>query len=224
LTTPLMTLIRAIVAGDDARAGHLLDDRAELATAVLATGATRQGPNDWFFEEIRHYVYAGDTALHAAAAAHRPDIVGQLLERGADVGARNRRGAEPLHYAVDGGGDAAAQRATVERLLAAGADPNAVDKSGVSPLHRAIRNRCADAVDALLEGGADPTRPNGKGSTPAQLAAWTTGKSGSGTPEAKAQQAEIVRLLATAGARGAPRRAPVGHRPTSRRRSPPARP
>jgi hypothetical protein len=28
-----------------------------------------------------------------------------------------------------------------------------------------------------------------------QLAEWTTGKSGSGSPEAKAQQEEIVRLL-----------------------------
>ena len=46
------------------------------------------------------------------------------------------------------------ERDTVLRLIVAGADPNAVDLGGVTPLHRAVRNRCADAVSALLEGGA----------------------------------------------------------------------
>ena len=46
-----------------------------------------------------------------------------------------------------------------------------------------------------LEGGADPVRKNKSGSTPMQLATKTTGRSGSSSPEAKAQQEEIVRLL-----------------------------
>jgi hypothetical protein len=50
-------------------------------------------------------------------------------------------------------------------------------------------------VKVLLERGADPRRKNGNGSTPLQLARGTTGKSGSGSPAAKAQQAEILRLL-----------------------------
>ena len=85
------------------------------------------------------------------------------------------------------------------RLIAAGADPNAVDLGGVTPLHRAVRNRCADAVSALLEGGADPERPNKRGSTPMQLALTASGRGGSGSDIAKAQQAEIVRLLKAAG-------------------------
>jgi hypothetical protein len=67
---------------------------------------------------------------------------------------------------------------------------------GVTPLHRAVRNRCAAAVKALLDGGADPRRKNGNGSTPAQLAKLTTGRGGTGASEAKAQQAEIVQMLA----------------------------
>src|SRR5439155_16796505 len=119
---------------------------------------------------------------------------------GADVRARNRRGAQPLHYAADGipgsaHWDPKAQRNTVVALLEAGADPNAVDKGGVMPLHRAVRNRCAAAVRALIEGGADVGRPNGSGSTPIQLAHWTTGRSGSGSSIAKAEQKVIVRLL-----------------------------
>ena len=123
-----------------------------------------------------------------------------LLSAGADVGAGNRRGAQPLHYAVDGGPGSptwnpVAQADTVACLIASGADPNAVDKGGVTPLHRAVRNRCADAGRALLDGGADARRTNSRGSTPWQLATWTTGRGGVGSAESKAQQEEIVALL-----------------------------
>ena len=157
--------------------------------------------HEYFRRDIGHQIYAGDTELHIAAAARRVDTVIDLLKRGADVRARNRRGAEPLHYAVDGGPDnPGAQRAIVAALLAAGADPNAADKNGTPPLHRAVRNRSAAAVAALLEGGADIRQTNRKGSTPMDLTRWTTGKSGSGSAAAKAQREEIVRLLVQRGA------------------------
>jgi hypothetical protein len=57
-----------------------------------------------------------------------------------------------------------------------------------------VRNRCAAAVGALIEGGADPRAPNKSGSTPIKLAMMTTGRGGSGSVEAKAQQQEILRL------------------------------
>src|SRR5207247_7694668 len=57
---------------------------------------------EYFLDEIGHYVYGGDTALHVAAAAYRHDIARRLIAAGANLRARNRRGAEPLHYAVDG--------------------------------------------------------------------------------------------------------------------------
>ena len=129
-----------------------------------------------------------------------PDLVHVLLARGALVGAKNRRGAEPLHYAADGGPNLPtwnplAQAATVTCLIEAGANPNALDKSGVSPLHRAARCRCTAAVRALLAGGADPSLANKSGSTPLALATQTTGRGGSGSPEARREQVEIVRLL-----------------------------
>jgi ankyrin repeat protein len=196
----LHRLIRATVAGHQEAVATLLAASSELATARVEGGATRQAAREWFLDEIGHYVYRGDTALHVAAAAHRPDTVRLLVAAGADVAARNRRGAQPLHYAADGAPgssrwDPAAQAETVRCLVDAGADPNAIDKGGVTPLHRAVRNRCAAAVRALLDGGADPLRPNGRGSTAMQLARWTTGRGGSGSVEAKVQQEEIVRLL-----------------------------
>ena len=196
----LLRAMRAIVANDRSGLMKMLSAEPALASAALERGATRAEPASYFFEAIRHCVYAADTALHVAAAAHHAALAKLVLSRGANVRARNRRGDEPLHYAVDGGPGSpswrpAAQVATIECLLAAGADPNATDKGGVTPLHRAVRNRCADAVRALLAAGADPQRANGRGSKPLQLAKLTTGRSGSGSPAAKAQQAEILRLL-----------------------------
>ncbi len=167
----LMQMMRATAKGDDALALQLLEARPSLASIRLKQGATRQVAADFFFEEITHYVYSGDSALHVAAAGHRPKVARALLAAGADVNARNRRGAQPLHYAADGKPDGTtwnpdAQASTVGCLLEAGADPNAVDGRGVAPLHRAVRTRCASAVAALLDGGADPYQANKNGSTP----------------------------------------------------------
>lgn len=145
-------------------------------------------------------MYRGDGALHVAAAAFEPDIVRALIAGGAPVCALNRRGGQPLHYAVDGSpGSArwnpAAQRETVLCLIELGAEPNAADKNGTMPLHRAIRNPCAAAVGALLDAGADPHAENGSGSTAWQLAHATTGRAGSGSTQTRAQQAEIIQLL-----------------------------
>jgi hypothetical protein len=50
-------------------------------------------------------------------------------------------------------------------------------------------------VRALLAGGADARLRNKSGTTPLELARMTTGKSGSGTTEAKREQAAILALL-----------------------------
>jgi len=193
-------LFRAI-ATDPLAASQIIESRPELASEPLVVGASRQVAASYFISEIQHYMYAGDTALHIAAAAYRIALVRELVARGAAVDAVNRRRQQPLHYAVDGGPgathwDPRAQAATIDALIELGADPDAADVGGVTPLHRAVRNRCAAAVRTLLDRGADPQRKNANGSTPAQLATQTTGRGGTGTPEAKAQQAEILRLLA----------------------------
>ncbi len=200
----LLELFAVIASGDDARVLRSLAETPGLAATTLSTGATRQKPDGYFFDAIRHGVYAGDTALHVAAAAYRWVVVERLHDLGADVRAKNRRGAEPLHYAVDGGPGSLSWSPTeqvrvIQRLLEDGADPNAVDKGGVTPLHRAVRNRCADAVRVLLAGGADASRKNKSGSTAIALAMHTTGRGGSGSAAAKEQQARIVALLESHG-------------------------
>jgi len=173
-----------------------------LATTASPVGATRQRATDFFFTAISHYLYAGDTALHMAAAAFSRPMAELLITHGAGCRARNRRGAEPLHYAADGGRrEPQAQAGMIEYLISKGAEPNAVDKTGVAPLHRAVRGRSLAAVQALLDGGADPRQPNKSGSTPLHLAVQNTGASGSGSDEARQQQAAIIKLLLARGAR-----------------------
>jgi hypothetical protein len=196
-----MELVRAIVAGDARKAARLLAASPDLVHARAAIGATREAPESYFFEEIKHYLYGGDTALHMAAAGHNREICQHLIDRAADCSAKNRRGAEPLHYACDANTwKPAAQAATIDCLIRAGANPDATDKSGVPPLHRAVRTRCAAAVAALLTGGAQPRSRNNSGSTPLHLAVQNTGRGGSGTPHAIEQQRQIVLLLLQSGA------------------------
>jgi hypothetical protein len=196
----LSDLLAAITYGDDARALAMIAAAPSLAREQADAGATREAAEEFFLEGINHYIYEGDAALHIAAAGYRHDIVAALIAAGADVQARNRRGATPLHYAADGGPgsstwDPRAQAATVKRLLAGGADVDAVDMGGVTPLHRAARNRCTPAVRALLAGGADVTRKNKSGSTALDLARLTTGRGGSGSAAAKTEQEKIIALL-----------------------------
>jgi ankyrin repeat protein len=197
-----LDLIRLVVDGDIERLTALLAASPALAVMSFRCGASRQDSSPFFFAEIAHYCYAGDTALHMAAAAFQRPVAALLVAHGADCRAKNRRGAEPLHYAADANRwDPTAQAETIEYLISVGADPNAPDRSGVSPLHRAVRTRSLPAVRSLVDGGADPRRPNRAGSTPLHLAVQTTGRGGSGSRQAREQQADIVRLLLERGAR-----------------------
>src|SRR5271169_320084 len=182
----VLSLIRAIVRDDAPEVAKLLGVSPFLARECLAVGATRQAATEFFSEEIGHYLYAGDTPLHAAAAGYRINLAQALLKNGADVGARNRRGAQPIHYAADGAPGSRrwnpqAQAEMIAYLVRNGANPNALDKSGVAPLHRDVRQRCPMAVDSLLRNGAAVRLKNKSGSTPLHLAVQNTGRGGTGS-------------------------------------------
>lgn len=192
----LTTLLVAIGTGNYTVAADLLHLTPSLATTGVVRG------DEFFLAERFAQVYEGDTALHAAAFSYDLDMARDLIKRGAAIRAKNRRGAEPLHAAMIGNADSATwspgrQCEVIVCLIAAGADPNATAAGGVTPLHRAVRNRCSAAVEALLRGGADPHLRNARGSTAADLARWTTGRGGTGSAAAKAEQRIIMELLET---------------------------
>ena len=201
----LRALFSVIATRDVPKALQVLAESPALARRAAETGASRQDPDTYYFATIAHHAYAGDTPLHIAGAAYATDIARELISRGADVRARNRRGAEPLHYATDGSPgsvtwDPEAQETIVRFLIEVGADPNVKDDAGVAPLHRAVRTRSTSAVSALLSNGADARLANKGGSTPLHLAVQDTGRSGSGSTAARHEQKEIIRLLIAHGA------------------------
>ena len=196
----LLTFMRAIADGDTATTTRLLATMPELARARLVTNATPATAGDFFLSHLHMQLYKGDTALHVAAAAYDTVLANRLVAAGADVRARNRRGAEPIHAAVIGNPRSSSwaprrQVAVIRYLIDAGADVEATAAGGVTPLLRAVRNRCSAAVRALLGAGADAHRRNDNGSSPLDLARVTSGRGGTGSPEAKAEQARIIQLL-----------------------------
>ena len=199
---PFLDFLRLVARGDVDDVSRRVADCPALAITASDVGASRQDAASFFIVEIAHYLYVGDTALHIAAAAFRRPVAERLVAHGADCRAKNRRGAEPLHYAADANrSNPSAQQDIIEYLTSVGADPNVVDHSGVAPLHRAVRTRSLAAVRALIEAGANPRQPNRAGSTPLHLAVQTTGRGGSGSEAAREQQAGIIRLLLEHGAR-----------------------
>jgi ankyrin repeat protein len=190
----LIELMDTIANLDQQAARDLLVATPSLATVKLAR-------KDEFFLAARFaQIYEGDTALHAAGFSYDAEIARVLIALGADIRAKNRRGAEPLHAAVIGNPGSITwnptrQREVIACLIEAGADPNAAASGGVTPLHRAVRNRCSAAVEALLLAGADPRLQNDSGSIPSDLAHWTTGRGGTGSAESKAEQRIILELL-----------------------------
>lgn len=202
----LRAILDAIASRDVPEVSRLLEVSPGLTRESMRCGAHRRDPEDHFLVAISHYLYAGDTALHVAAAAYHVELAARLLAAGADVGARNRRGAEPLHYAADGGPgvehwEPQAQRDVIISLIMGGANVHALDRGGVTPLHRAVRARSSAAVTALIEKGADPLQRNNSGSTPLHLAVQSTGRGGAGSVRAKSEQRRIISLLLHHGAR-----------------------
>lgn len=94
-------------------------------------------------------VRAGDYATLAAVLATNPELANARL---AAYGGRSL-----LHVATDWPGHLPAVGATIRTLVAAGADPDvrAIGRHPETPLHWAASSDDADAIDALLDAGAD---------------------------------------------------------------------
>ena len=88
----LAMLLRAVIVGDVPAAAQLIAASPAIVNGRLKRGATRDDATTHFHKEINHYLYAGDTALHAAADGHRADLVQLFNTGGARTSARQRRG------------------------------------------------------------------------------------------------------------------------------------
>jgi ankyrin repeat protein len=145
-----------------------------LAESLVVQGAVVRAHNRRGAEPLH---YAADGSPDADANAQR-ELIGFLIDAGADPNALDKSGVGPLHRAVrdrcSGG---------VSALIDKGADPLLMNKSGSTPLHLAVQNtgKSNSGSDAakeeqhriillLLEHGASPSDVDAKGKTVAAAA------------------------------------------------------
>jgi ankyrin repeat protein len=173
-----------------------------LAAAVAATRSGTRAMVERLVTATPALLKAADpngaTLLHHAAGFGPLDTMTWLLDAGADVNARNPRGAMPLHWAMH---NEAKVRVLVARgaavnakladgktplslaaaltngngalrlLLAHGADASVATITGQTPLMVAAARGDADAVGLLLAAAADVNAKNSAGDTALMLAA-----------------------------------------------------
>lgn len=104
----------------------------------------------------------GQTALHKAVFSSNLGTVTLLIERGANVNARNSEGFTPLN------GNISAD--ITNELIKHGADVNTKTDFGMTPLHWSAAYAKVEQANYLLDNGADVNAPNESQQTPLMMA------------------------------------------------------
>ena len=116
-------------------------------------------------EAVKWKDEGGSTALHHAAGYGPLANLELLINKGADVNAKNRRSSTPLHWAIH-------DEAKVRLLLSKGADVNAKQAQGRTPLFlAAMLGDGVPIMRLLLVRGANPNLVSANGQTPLMMAA-----------------------------------------------------
>ena len=138
-----------------------------IAKYLIAHGANVNAPEYWTVLQQTPYVgnnvemvklliangaevNAGDwTPLHGAADEGRRDIAEALVQKGADVNAKDKKGYTPLYYANQNH-----NLDIIKLLVAKGADIKAVTLKGLTPLQSMSTYDSPDIVEQFLDKGA----------------------------------------------------------------------
>lgn len=141
------------------------DCQERLAWAIKESGlstvreslARSEGPNSRLPNE--------GSPLWLAAGTGRGDVVGMLLDEGADIDEGGSGFASPLAEAIRCGYEDLAKV-----LLERGANPNGMSKAVFTPLHVSVRQASLEMVALVVSAGADLEARSGDGWTPAHVA------------------------------------------------------
>jgi ankyrin repeat protein/mono/diheme cytochrome c family protein len=145
---PVDPKVTALIAA--VRAGN----RGEIDKQILASPEVVKGQDA-----------GGSTALHHAAGYGPISHLQLLIDKDADVNAKNRRRSTPLHWAIH-------EEAKVRLLLSKGATVNAKQVQGRTPLYlAAMLGNSVPTMRLLLTSGADPNLAAVNGQTPLMMAA-----------------------------------------------------
>ena len=202
-------LITTIFEVDAKAVGALVDAGADvnardeygtpLLHAVSLLSDDRQEPDEVIVEIMKILIKGGadvnardeygNTPLHGFVTRRLPEAVRVLIEAGADVNARTENGHTPLHASHN---SYAPNRAEIIRILIkGGADVNARDESGETPLHSFALVGPPEAVEALIDAGADLTVIDAYDNSPLFSAMCCSFDE---------ERAAIIRILVDAGA------------------------
>jgi ankyrin repeat protein len=118
--------------------------------------ALRSAHNQGLFAIPDDLVFAIAIADHSSAKA--------LLSESADITRALLGADQAIHLAARYG-----RRVLIRTCLKAGSNINAPGNGGNTPLHYAVKTGSTAAVKLLLDNGADPTKANQKGISPAML-------------------------------------------------------
>ena len=132
--------------------------------AGAAFAAEKAGESKCRIDNFRHIKFAGDkedakakagrnqdrTLLMLAVQKKQNGVAKTLIEKGADVNAKNSHGQSALLIAIASGNDK-----IVKYLIDCGADVNAKDNNGRTPLFVAMQKNKPGIAKLLIERGAD---------------------------------------------------------------------
>ena len=170
--------------------------RSKMGRTPLSQAATHNGNIEAVRLLLEKGAMADGVALLAAAAGDDAEIIRLLVDKGADVNARERDGATPLLYAAG-----SRNMVAVRFLIAKGADVNAANTDGgtvkagklglikLTPLMMAVSRGTPELVRTLLDAGANVNARDIRGMTPLMMAVAS-----------ETQDPAVARLLVERGA------------------------